>query len=74
MDTPNSVQSNHPLTVYLGESGKAHDSKRVDILPDGNEHNRDLVISVDNDGVRISDITSGEQKILWSIKFCELPT
>jgi hypothetical protein len=74
MDTPDSVQSNPPLTVYLGESGKAHDSKRVDILPSAKEHNRDLVVSIDNDGIRISDITAGEQKTLWSIKFRELPT
>jgi WD40 repeat protein len=64
----------NPLTVYLGESGEPHDSQRVDILPGGQYKNRKLAVSVDNDGIQIADITGDEQKVLWSIKFCEVNT
>jgi len=62
------------LTVYLGESGEAHDSRRVDILPNRSaNNNRELSVSVDNNGVRVFTLDEGEQKVLWSVKFCELP-
>tara|TARA_B100000131_G_scaffold221323_1_gene212832 strand:- start:23657 stop:23869 length:213 start_codon:yes stop_codon:yes gene_type:complete len=68
-----STYENNPLTVYLGESGKPHDSKRVDILPsESSTNNKRIVVSVDNDGIRISDITGGDQETLWSIKFKEV--
>jgi len=63
-----------PLTVYLGESGEAHDSKRVDILPHRSESaGRELSVSVDNNGIRVFSLDDGEQRVLWSVKFCELP-
>lgn len=57
-----------PLTVYLGESGKAHDSNRVDILPPGNT----LAISVSTSGVRISNISGSDPEVLWSIEYDDL--
>ena len=58
-----------PLTVYLGESGKPHDSKRVDIIPPGGS----IAVSVDTNGVTISDLSKGEGEKLWSIDYADLP-
>ena len=66
---PSFGQAPKPLTVYLGESGNAHDSQRVDILP----HGVPISVSVDATGVRICDISGGEQTIIWSVEYDDLP-
>ena len=63
-----------PLTVYLGESGEAHDSNRVDILPSRTaNNNRELSVSVNNDGVIVYTLDEGSQRVIWSAEFSELP-
>jgi len=67
--TSTSEQAPRPLTVYLGESGNAHDSQRVDILP----HGISISVSVDATGVRVCDISGGEQTTIWSVDYDDLP-
>ena len=64
-----------PLTVYLGESGAPHDTKRVDILPSSfNGTGRRLAISVGTTGLVINDITNpGETREVWRVEYDELP-
>lgn len=67
--------SMRPLTVYLGESGRPHDTKRVDVLPpelDG--EGRKIAVSISTAGVTIIDITkAGESREVWSIDYVDLP-
>ena len=55
-----------PLTIYLGESGKPLDSKRVDIITED-----ELVVSVDVNGVSIGWLRD-EGKTIREVKFNEL--
>lgn len=73
MREQNTIYDEKPLTVYLGESGKPHDTSRIDILPsDKVVHNRRISVSVSNVGITITDIEN--QITLMSMKFDELPT
>lgn len=60
-----------PLTVYLGESGSPHDTKRIDIIPSLRiTNNRRLSVSVDNTGVVVTDLDT--QATLVGVVFNEL--
>ncbi len=69
------ANSMRPLTVYLGESGKPHDTKRVDVLPpELNGEGRKIAVSINTEGVTIIDITNaGESREVWSIDYVDLP-
>lgn len=64
-----------PLTVYLGESGKAHDTRRVDILPSQfRGPGRKIVVSVDTEAVAIIDVSGPEEpRTLWRMEYDNLP-
>jgi len=68
----NSVYEDKPLTVYLGESGEAHDTNRIDVLPNEKVvNNRRISVSVSNRGITITDIEN--QITLMSVDFNDLP-